>query len=678
LDSDFSCYKEMTIIRAAVHWRDWGIWQQRDLSGKLGVPISVTSGLSKLNTTTAYLGWGLKSSGRRARALASKHGGTCWLLEDGFLRSLEGASDSSYSLVVDDLGIYYDASCVSRLERLIPLPLSNVARDRITRVIDYWRQHRLSKYNAGRDPDPAIIPDRYVLVADQTLGDASIAAGSAGPESFQTMLSDALTRHPDCIIILKVHPEVVSGRKRGHFDLAALSANSRVKIVADDTHPAIWVARAIAVYVVTSQLGFEALLWSKPVHVYGMPFYAGWGLTNDLLPAPHRRSSVNIYQLAYAALIAYPRYFDPETGDSCEIEVLMEWLALQRQQRQRFPNNIIAYGFSKWKQRYVRDFLAGSTPMFTDSLSKPQLRSSPIVTWGHKHTDEFNKIDNPRSILRIEDGFLRSVGLGADLIRPISWVIDPVGIYYDSRRPSLLEQILSTWHFDDALRTRAQVLRGSIVSAGLTKYNLSRPDRWRRPSGANHVILVVGQVETDASIRYGSGLIQRNIHLLQAVRKDYPNAWLVYKPHPDVLAGLRQQGDGEAQALYWCNEIVGDTPYEILLDNIDEVHVLTSLAGFEALMRNIPVTTWGQPFYAGWGLTQDRSLSPEVTARRQRRLTLDELVAATLILYPTYVSRTTRRFCSPERAVHELLEWRSERPAPSKTRRLVARFFRKP
>jgi capsular polysaccharide export protein len=45
-------------------------------------------------------------------------------------------------------------------------------------------------------------------------------------------------------------------------------------------------------------------------------------------------------------------------------------------------------------------------------------------------------------------------------------------------------------------------------------------------------------------------------------------------------------------------------------------------------------------------------------------LTLDELVAGALILYPTYVSRTTGRFTTPERALDELLEWR-RRQRPS-------------
>lgn len=91
-----------------------------------------------------------------------------------------------------------------------------------------------------------------------------------------------------------------------------------------------------------------------------------------------------------------------------------------------------------------------------------------------------------------------------------------------------------------------------------------------------------------------------------------------------------------------------------ILEQVDEVHTLTSLTGFEALMRGRRVVCYGQPFYAGWGLTRD--LAP--IGRRRRRLSLDELVVGSLILYPAYVSRITGRFTTAERAVQELVAWR--------------------
>jgi len=258
--------------------------------------------------------------------------------------------------------------------------------------------------------------------------------------------------------------------------------------------------------------------------------------------------------------------------------------------------------------------------------------------------------------------------LGAELVQPLSLVMDRVGIYYDATQPSELEEILQCADFDAALLTRAARLRERIVQAGLTKYNVGG-DQWRRSTDAGRVILVPGQVECDASIRFGSPQIKTNLDLLKAVRAANPDAYVVYKPHPDVQAGLRLAGKGEGMASAYCDEIVFDVPMDQLLAQVDEVHVLTSLAGFEALLRGKPVATYGQPFYAGWGLTQDSY----PIQRRTRRLSLDELVAGVLIVYPTYVSRVTGRFTTPERALEELLAWREEAATGMSLRRWVMR-----
>ena len=194
------------------------------------------------------------------------------------------------------------------------------------------------------------------------------------------------------------------------------------------------------------------------------------------------------------------------------------------------------------------------------------------------------------------------------------------------------------------------------MSTGLTKYNVGAMP-WRRPelAAGKKVVLVPGQVETDAAIRLGTTAVTTNLALLQAARKAEPDAWVIYKPHPDVVAGLRNTGAHENTAAQSCDEIVTNTPMGALLEAVDEVHVLTSLTGFEALLRGKTVVCHGLPVYAGWGLTQVVISVP----RRSRLLCLDELVAGVLLLYPTYVSRVSRQVCTPEQALAELLNWRA-------------------
>ncbi|THJ23341.1 MAG: capsular polysaccharide biosynthesis protein [Nitrospira sp. CG24E] len=618
---------------------------------------------------TGTLGWGRRKYARRARRVATSRGIPFLCLEDGFLRSVGlGKTEPPLSIVVDDLGIYYDATHPSRLESQIARPLTGEQTSRARAMITAWRNGRVSKYNYAQDY-AGDLPERYVLVVDQTWGDASISFGMADESSFQRMLDRAIEENQACTVLLKVHPEVLTGRKRGHFNLESTARRSNVQVIGDDVHPVNLIEHAEALYVVTSQMGFEGLLWGKPVRTFGMPFYAGWGLTRDELPAPERRRPVPLENLIHAALIEYLRYVDPETGRRCEAERVVEWMGLQRRMRTRFPNDVYALSFSPWKKPIVRRFFQGNRVHFVDAVDQVP-EDATLAVWGQGHQDE------KRPIVRLEDAFLRSVGLGADLIQPLSWVMDSRGMYYDATAPSELEHALLTTEFPADLLMRAKRLRDRIVEGGLTKYNVG-VGTWRRPQEALRVILVPGQVESDASIRYGGSSIRSNMQLLQAVREANPSAYVIYKPHPDVVAGLRTKGAGEDEALRWCDEVVTDVAMGTLLSAVDEVHVLTSLAGFEALLRGKKVTCYGQPFYAGWGLTDDRT----PPARRTRRLTLDELVAGALILYPTYVSRTTGKFTTAERALDELLDWRQQKPTGMplwrKALRLVLRLGKK-
>lgn len=596
------------------------------------------------------LAWGRKPSARVADAFAARHGLPVWRVEDGFLRSVGlGHADPPLSVVLDDLGIYYDAGAPSRLEALVQAPHDDLQRARARALQTLWREGRLSKYNHAREASPPV-RGPFVLVVDQTFGDASIAFGQAGPEHFARMLEAALDEHPGLPVVLKVHPDVIAGRKRGHFERLTPGQAARVTLLASNAHPCGVLESAEVVYTVTSQMGFEALLWGRPVRCFGMPFYAGWGLTQDESSPPQRRCPVGLEDLVHAALVDYPRYLDPETGRRCEPERLMQWMALQRRMRERFPAQVYALGFSRWKRPYVRAFFGGSAVTFVQKAEQVP-PGSTLAVWGRREVPQAGA--RALALVRLEDGFLRSVGLGAELVRPLSWVMDRRGIYYDASAPSDLEHLLATASFEPPVLARARALRERICAQGITKYNVGQGG-WRRPAGARRVVLVPGQVESDAAIALGAPGLRTNLGLLQAVRAAVPDAHVVYKPHPDVVARLRRAGQGEGQARHYCDEIVVDAPMHELLDQVDEVHVLTSLAGFEALLRGRKVVTYGCPFYAGWGLTQDHWPMP----RRQRRLCLDELVAGVLISYPTYVSRTTGAFTTPERALDELLAWK--------------------
>lgn len=598
------------------------------------------------------VGWGYRPSGRKALSRSRSVGAETCLVEDGFLRSVERAGPE-IGVNIDKTGIYYDARSPSRLFDLISMPRDESERQRARKLAATWRDAGLSKYNSGR-PYGGFVPDTYVLVIDQVRNDLSIGYGLADQSTFRSMFDEALSHGEGASVVVKVHPDARGQSDKSHFDLDELESDPRVHLISDDSHVASLLEGASAVYTVTSQVGFEALLHGKRVECFGMPFYAGWGLTHDRLPRPENREPVDLDQLVAAALVEYPRYWNPVSQREAPPEEAFALVAHNIRLRNTLPRTIHAVGFSRWKRRFITQFLSGSEVIFSNELDNVP-SGATVLLWGQRPIPDGRPDLRP---LRIEDGFLRSSGLGANLVRPLSLVIDDLGIYYDASQPSRLEHILATRDYDDEERLRAEQLRERIVASRLNKYNLGGRS-WERPATDREVLLVVGQVEEDASIQFGSPDLKTNEALLRRVREENPDAYIVYKPHPDVLAGLRKAGTDLTAGDMPYDELAEDVEPTSLLDSVDRLHTMTSLMGFEALMRGLPVTCHGLPFYAGWGLTDDRL----VCERRGRKRTIDELVHAALIDYPRYFSPRGRMFARPEDILVELADLARAGPA---------------
>lgn len=296
--------------------------------------------------------------------------------------------------------------------------------------------------------------------------------------------------------------------------------------------------------------------------------------------------------------------------------------------------NSYAFGFSDRKLIFLSNFLRAQCGL--DTKIRPLLNSQDmpdhgtLYVWGMATPPVLKQ---PHKIIRVEDGFLRSAGLGAALARPLSWVFDDQGLYFDASRPSQLEKILNMTVLNQDSQGAAARLRSRIISTGVSKYNLSRSIAPSFPQD-RRVVLVAGQVEDDASIHWGADKVRTNLGLLKAVRADEPDAYIIYKPHPDVVTGLRAKGLHEEEAHAIASHVLTEGDIIALLPHIDAIHTMTSLSGFEAIIRGVQVVCWGRPFYAGWGLTTDRCVFP----RRTRSLNINELVHGALIAYPTYLS----------------------------------------
>jgi capsular polysaccharide export protein len=310
-----------------------------------------------------------------------------------------------------------------------------------------------------------------------------------------------------------------------------------------------------------------------------------------------------------------------------------------------------------------------------DHLDQFKLQANEsVIYWGARPpNDLINYVsDRKAKLLHLEDGFIRSVGLGSDLIRPLSLVMDQQGLYFDATRPSDLEVILNSQEFTDDDLSRAAWVQQFIIDHEITKYNIEPRQmvNWPPLAGEESIILVPGQVEDDASIQLGCTNIKTNLDLLKVVRKANPNAFIVYKPHPDVLSGNRKGKVAIKEIAPWVDHIEQNTSVVSCIAACDEVHTMTSLTGFDALLRGKKVVTYGQPFYAGWGLTQDRAEHATAFERRKRKLSLSQLIAGVLLHYPIYWDWDLKGYTTCEAVLHRIVEERTRLEANGKLDRL--------
>ena len=587
------------------------------------------------------VGWGFRASGLAAMKAVKNRGGRLLLLEDSFVRSLRPGNEATvYGLIADGQGIHYDAAGASDLVTALDTgkPVGwmrpNAGNEDVAALMERFRQIGASKYNwFPGEVRGDRLPDREgILVVDQTRGDPAITRGGLAVGDFDRMLRDALDASDGAPVYVRAHPDHLYRKKHSCFSPALLT-DQRIHLVSSGLSPAQCFSFCPSVMVGSSLMGMEALIHGKNVVTYGRPFFSGRGLTDDRGGFEPRRP-VGLTDLFAAAYLRYSHYFDPDSREPCELGDILDHLALQKEMFRRNCGNSVIVGFSPWNRKIAASYLRSPAGEIIHK-NIAQADAGRVLVWGRKAGHDLHDVTH------VEDGFIRSKGLGAAFNFPYSWVLDSRGIYFDSSSPSDLEEIFNQG-FTAADLVEARELITVLREKRLTKYNLAGDRVTLDPAvvKGRKVILVPGQVEADASIAFGSPEVRSNIDLLRRVRAAEPDAFLVFKAHPDLVAGARHGNVLPAGFADACDLAVTEGNVLDWLDHCDEVHTMTSTVGFEALIREKPVVTYGMPFYAAWGLTIDRLTCP----RRVRRLTLDELVCGALMKYPRYLNPATGEF----------------------------------
>ena len=603
--------------------------------------------------------WGRTGPSMRGRLIAQRFDAGLVTVEDAFLRSvLTGRSGAvPMGLMIDPMGVYFDGTSPSALENV----LNFAALDgvdllaRATRGIARLQAAHLSKYNAF-DPAETTGEAGYILVIDQTRGDASIRLGGADSARFQQMLAAARAENPGKTVLIKTHPEVTLGYRHGHF--SADDLDGRTRFLTAPLSPYQVLAGADQVYAVTSLMGFEAILAGHRPHLFGAPFYAGWGLSEDRQIAPRRKRALSVEALFAAAMLVCPTWYDPYRDRLCEFEDVADSLEAQARAWREDHQGWDGFGLRLWKRRPLRQFFGPGLRF--GQIYRPGFKTKKALVWANQESPVLRAAAARAGVAlaRLEDGFIRSRGLGAELVPPLSLVVDDLGIYYDPTRPSRLEALLNdAANLSEAQLARAGALRARLNAAGVSKYNIGTlAPEW---PGDKRRILVPGQVEDDASIRLGAGEIDTNLGLLARVRADNPDAFVIYKPHPDVQAGLRPGVVAPGHLSRLADAVADGVDAIAAIDAVDEVWTMTSTLGFEALVRGTKVTCLGRPFYGGWGLTTDLGAGVE---RRVARPSIEALIHQVLIAYPRYFDPVSGLACPVEIVVDRLADAGSPLP----------------
>lgn len=427
--------------------------------------ISLYKKNSKINKDDLFLGWGRKKSGLKAINLAKKYKAKFILLEDGFIRSLNlGVENSpSFSMVKDDIGIYYDATAPSKLENLLnTYEFKDEEIKQAKKAIELIKKYKISKYNNNLN-----IPDDYfqkdekrVLIITQTANDASLEFGLAKDFKTVDMIKDAVKENPKSKIYIKIHPDVLSGKKQSDLDINSLP--KECILITENFNPIALLEFFDKVYTKTSSMGFEALMQECECICYGMPFYAGWGLTKDKLERKRRMQKRSLEEVFYAAYILYAEYFNPYLNQKSNIFDTIKTLAKYKDIEKANSNRLFMLGFTLWKRHFIKSFFKAKDNKIIflnslKSLARYKLKENDkFFIWGKridynalkttliKKAQDENLLHFTPKISLVEDGFIRSISLGSDLTRPFSLIVDDKGLYIDPNKASKLEEFCKT------------------------------------------------------------------------------------------------------------------------------------------------------------------------------------------------------------------------------------------
>jgi capsular polysaccharide export protein len=208
------------------------------------------------------------------------------------------------------------------------------------------------------------------------------------------------------------------------------------------------------------------------------------------------------------------------------------------------------------------------------------------------------------------------------------------GMYFDASSPNDLEDILCE---SKKKHKRDLIGEENIRSIGSNLEDSSNIDLvtpW--PAAYGKKILIIGDNPSSSEAKFGSLVIKNDQDLLFSVRRNNPDASIIYKPNLNMIGCCTDNSVSDEDI--HITDIRRANKKTCMASQIleaDEVHVTTSNDGLNACFLGVPLVCYGQPHFSGWGFTKD--IHPLPSDRRQKNISFNRFIYSIFNFYTHYL-----------------------------------------
>lgn len=554
--------------------------------------------------------------------------------------------EETLSIYKSTNGIYFDSTQDNNLDLLLRSSWQPDSEDiYIANLsIEMIKKYRITKTNEYPDVSFSFFSNNEfpnILLIDQIIDSPKVILGNSNEQTFNDMLLSVFHSYPNYNIYVKLHPDTINHNKEGYLQKLlkkySLLDYPLIHVINENYNVISFFDFVEEIFVVTSQVGFEAILRDKKVTCYGLPFYSGWGLTNDMQVSKKTKPNRNTVELFVAIMIKYTKYLNPFTKKLGTILDLLEYISLQK--RHSLNKKAIIFNTNKNNSLLVKKLFKNYSEV--NSLSNfHKHEDKPIIFTDHIHSYEKLSKDYPSSFIR--EGFLFPNSLNNK--KASSIILDYSGAYFNPSIYSDLDFLLNYEYFTEyeyLIAEKFLINYEKQLSTLLSKESSENLLKIINNSSNKKIVFIIGQDENSELLFYGKqDNIQNNFQLISEVCKKTSNSLIIYKPpsnginkyyslfNSNSLQTLKNLANKNNNSFY----IEKKLSFLKCISLSEEIHTINSNFGLDAIIQSKKVFTYGLPFYGGYGLTNDMYSYP----KEKSSLSILDLILGTYIYYPIY------------------------------------------